>query len=122
MDDALMPERVRVIAVVDCRRGLVHGMTCDEAVAQQWARDLMDKYGGDRLAASMNVALVAPPATPAEAGLARMSDAEEVELLAGQRDAVLALCEGVDVVPVAALYDACLHVPGDADPAGPEGR
>lgn len=51
---------VRVVVVVDWRRQTVHGITCDNTEARQWTRELIDKYDGDNLAASMFVSLVDP--------------------------------------------------------------
>lgn len=53
-------DAVRVIVVVNWRRGRVHGITCDQELAQRWARQLVARYG-DPLAASLTVDLVYPP-------------------------------------------------------------
>jgi hypothetical protein len=51
---------VRVLVVLDKRRGTVHGITCDQDEAQRWTRALIAKAGGDNLAATMTVGLVTP--------------------------------------------------------------
>lgn len=54
------PDQIRVVVVVNWRTQRVHGLTCDNAEAQRWARDIVAKHNGDPLAASMTVGLVAP--------------------------------------------------------------
>ncbi|MCG5464326.1 hypothetical protein MED01_002492 [Micromonospora sp. MED01] len=51
---------VRVVVVVDWTRQRVHGLTCDNTEAQQWAREIVAKHNGDPLAATMTVGLVDP--------------------------------------------------------------
>lgn len=51
---------VRVVVVVDWTRQRVHGLTCDNAEARQWARDIVANHGGNPLAATMTVSLVDP--------------------------------------------------------------
>lgn len=53
--------RIRVVAVLDTRRGKVVGLTCDNAEAQQWVRDVVTVHDGDPLAATMTVDLVTLP-------------------------------------------------------------
>ena len=55
---------VRVLVVVNWRRGRVHGITCDQATAQQWTRQLVARYDGDPLAATLTVDLVYPDSPP----------------------------------------------------------
>ena len=52
---------VRVFAVVNWRRGSVHGVTCDQGQAQAWVREIAAEYGGDPDAATMTVDMVTPP-------------------------------------------------------------
>lgn len=54
------PVPLRVIAVVNWRKQRVHGITCDQAQAQEWVREIGDRYGDDHLSASMCVDLVIP--------------------------------------------------------------
>lgn len=51
---------VRVVVVVDWTRQRVHGLTCDDGEAQQWARAIVAKHNGDPLAATMTVGVVDP--------------------------------------------------------------
>lgn len=53
--------QVRVVVVVDWRRQRVHGLTTDNAAAQQWTREIIAKHDGDPLAATMTVGLVDQP-------------------------------------------------------------
>jgi hypothetical protein len=48
----------RVIVVVDWRRQRVHGLTTDQAEAKRWCRDVVNRHGGDPLAATMTAGLV----------------------------------------------------------------
>jgi hypothetical protein len=48
-----VPRRQRVIVVVDWPRQRVHGITTDQAQAQDWVRQIAAKYGGNQLAATM---------------------------------------------------------------------
>ncbi|MDG4792120.1 hypothetical protein O7626_40610 [Micromonospora sp. WMMD1102] len=54
---------VRVLVVVNWRRGTVHGITCDQEQSQRWVRELIDRYG-DPLAATQTVDLVFPADLP----------------------------------------------------------
>lgn len=58
------PETLRVVVVVDWRRQRVHGLTTDNAKAQQWTREIIAKHDGDPLAATMTVGLVGPTPSP----------------------------------------------------------
>ncbi len=53
-----MTGTVRVVVVVDWRRQRVHTITTDDAAARRAATELLAKYGGDNLSASMTVGLV----------------------------------------------------------------
>lgn len=53
-----MIEAARVVVVVDWRRQRVHGITCDNAEAQQCHRQIVDRHGGGPLAATQTVGLV----------------------------------------------------------------
>lgn len=55
------PRKIRVVVVVNWRRGTVYGMTTDNAQAQRWTRELVAQYDGDPRAASMTVDLVDCP-------------------------------------------------------------
>lgn len=56
-----MSRQVRVVVVVDRVRGTVHGMTCDDAEAQQWCRELAERYSDNYDPARQYVGLVTPP-------------------------------------------------------------
>ncbi len=49
---------VRVVVVVDWRRQRVHTVTADEERARQSIAELLGRYGGDNLSASLTVGLV----------------------------------------------------------------
>lgn len=53
-------EPIRVIAVVNWHTGRVHGITCDQELAQKWVREIGGRYDDDHLSASMTVDLVTP--------------------------------------------------------------
>lgn len=59
-----MSDLVRVYAVVNLRKGRIHGMTCNVNQSVAWMRELIDRYG-DPLAAAQCVDLV----DPAEQGI-----------------------------------------------------
>jgi hypothetical protein len=60
-----MAEQLRVVVVVNWKRGSVYGLTTDNEEARRWTRELCDQER-DGLAASMTVGLVDIPA-PVEA-------------------------------------------------------
>lgn len=53
-------EPVRVVVVVDWKRGRVYDVTTDDEAAQEEVRGIVAEHDGDQLAASMTVALVKP--------------------------------------------------------------
>lgn len=57
--DEALPRAVRVYAVVNLRKGRIHGVTCNINQSAAWVRELCDKYG-DPLAAVQCVDLVDP--------------------------------------------------------------
>jgi hypothetical protein len=57
--DAVTGDRVRVFAVVNLRRGRVHGLTCDVNQSRAWVREICERYN-DRQAAIQCVDLVNP--------------------------------------------------------------
>jgi hypothetical protein len=54
-----MSDKVRVYAVVNLRRGRIHGMTCDINQSRAWVRELCESYD-DWTAATQSVDLVDP--------------------------------------------------------------
>lgn len=53
---------VRVVVVVNHRKNVVHGVTCDDQEAQKWVRQLCLEHPGAAPVATMTVGLVQPPA------------------------------------------------------------
>ncbi len=50
--------RVRVVVVVDSRRGTVHGMTTDNEEAARWCRELAERHDDMHLAACQFVDVI----------------------------------------------------------------
>lgn len=55
-----MSEPVRIVTVVNWRRGSVHGSTRDDSKAQQWVRDICEQTA-DPVGATMTVDLIEIP-------------------------------------------------------------
>ncbi len=55
-----MTAPIRVVVVLDAKKGAVHGITCDGDEAVAWVQELGDKYGDRQGAAQVYVGTVTP--------------------------------------------------------------